>query len=64
MTVCVKLNIQNERRHGGRVHARQQMEHSEGDRAETIPRVTRIQKELYRKSCASKNRFVNLLGMH
>ncbi len=42
MTVCVKLNIQNERQHGRRVHARQQMEHSEGDRAETIPQVTRV----------------------
>ncbi len=33
-------------------------------RAETIPRVTRIQKNHWGKLCASKNRFVHLLGMH
>ncbi len=33
-------------------------------RAETIPRVTQIQKNHWGKWCASKNRFVHLLGMH
>ncbi len=33
-------------------------------RAETIPRVTGIQKNHRGKLCASKNHLVHLLGMH